>query len=282
MRMQAYRMSLSIGRRDGGAPRRSRVRAQPVIAARGDPERPLFVPWDDAVRQGWRRSNAIGRGSAMDYPPRNTSERAAARHRGVRRGHRWAGGAIGATCRAGPHPGSVAAGDDAVAVLAAAVLLYTGYLFVLEPVGSSKRRRSAPGRRSRRPRGARHHRRVRHAGRQASTAWPSNSNRCTATLEAGSPKRLRARGKARTPGNPVRGDQARSAKATTLKELATGFTQRIGRVARADGVALRWSDETNQRYLMWPPRVCRRHGRRGACVKAGECHCGSPRHPACA
>ena len=40
------------------------------------------------------------------------------------------------------------------------------------------------------------------------------------------------------------------AKASTLEELASGFTGSIARIARADGVALRWSDETNRRYVM--------------------------------
>ena len=40
------------------------------------------------------------------------------------------------------------------------------------------------------------------------------------------------------------------ATATNLEDLARGFAQRLGQVARADGVALRWSDEANQRYLM--------------------------------
>ena len=61
-----------------------------------------------------------------------------------------------------------------------------------------------------------------------------------------------------------------TAKATTLEELATGFTQHMGRVARADGVALRWSDETNQRFLLLASRrpACR-HDRRRA-VRQGR------------
>ena len=40
------------------------------------------------------------------------------------------------------------------------------------------------------------------------------------------------------------------AEATTLETLGDGFCRRIVAVARADAVALRWSDEANQRYLM--------------------------------
>ena len=67
------------------------------------------------------------------------------------------------------------------------------------------------------------------------------------------------------------------ATATTLEELARGFAQRVGRVARADGVALRWSDEANRRYLLlaaeglpaWMSDA--EH-----CIVAGDCHCGAP------
>ena len=69
-------------------------------------------------------------------------------------------------------------------------------------------------------------------------------------------------------------------KAVTLDELATGFTKSVARIARADGVALRWSDETNRRYLMLAS-----HGLPQAmldaehCLNAGDCHCGSPTAP---
>ena len=75
------------------------------------------------------------------------------------------------------------------------------------------------------------------------------------------------------------------AKATTLPELADGFVERIRRVARADGVALRWTDETNQRFLLLasaglPAAMADDE----QCLHAGDCHCGAvgDRRPACA
>ncbi len=38
--------------------------------------------------------------------------------------------------------------------------------------------------------------------------------------------------------------------ANTVEELSSGFAQRVRTVMKADAVALRWSDEANQRYLM--------------------------------
>ena len=66
------------------------------------------------------------------------------------------------------------------------------------------------------------------------------------------------------------------AKATTLDELAQGFTKSITRIARADAVALRWSDQANQRYLMLAA-----HGLPSAmvdaelCIDKGDCYCGA-------
>ena len=67
------------------------------------------------------------------------------------------------------------------------------------------------------------------------------------------------------------------ARATTLDELANGFTQRIAKVAHADGVALRWSDENNQRYLLLASQgLPADMAEREQCLTAGDCHCGVP------
>jgi two-component system nitrate/nitrite sensor histidine kinase NarX len=67
------------------------------------------------------------------------------------------------------------------------------------------------------------------------------------------------------------------ASATTLEELSTGFTQRISRVAHADGVALRWSDESHQRYLLLASQgLPQTMTDEEQCLVAGDCHCGVP------
>jgi two-component system nitrate/nitrite sensor histidine kinase NarX len=40
------------------------------------------------------------------------------------------------------------------------------------------------------------------------------------------------------------------ASANTIEDLSKGFAQRVRKVMKADAVAVRWSDEANQRYLM--------------------------------
>jgi two-component system nitrate/nitrite sensor histidine kinase NarX len=65
------------------------------------------------------------------------------------------------------------------------------------------------------------------------------------------------------------------AKAETLDEMARGFVKMVRRIARADGIALRWSDSDNRRYLMLaqdglPPSFAAEE----QCLQAGDCHCG--------
>ena len=71
--------------------------------------------------------------------------------------------------------------------------------------------------------------------------------------------------------------------AVTLNELAAGFTKRVARIVRADGVTVHWSHEANRRYLMLAS-----HGLLQAmvnaehCLTAGDCHCGPSQLPSSA
>ena len=61
MRMQTYRMSLSVGQGQTASLLPAQIDEfdhSLALLRSGDPERPLFVPWDDAVRQ---RFAAVGR-----------------------------------------------------------------------------------------------------------------------------------------------------------------------------------------------------------------------------
>lgn len=69
------------------------------------------------------------------------------------------------------------------------------------------------------------------------------------------------------------------AKAETLDEMARGFVTKVRRVARADAIALRWSDADNKRYLMLaqdglPPTFAAQE----QCLPTGDCHCGQAPH----
>jgi two-component system nitrate/nitrite sensor histidine kinase NarX len=65
--------------------------------------------------------------------------------------------------------------------------------------------------------------------------------------------------------------------AHTLDELAQGFAQKIRRISGADAVAVRWSDEGSQRYLMLasdclPEELVQEE----RCLESGLCACGQP------
>jgi two-component system nitrate/nitrite sensor histidine kinase NarX len=65
--------------------------------------------------------------------------------------------------------------------------------------------------------------------------------------------------------------------AHTLDELAQGFAQKIRRISGADAVAVRWSDEASQRYLMLASD-CLPHDlvSEERCLESGLCACGQP------
>jgi two-component system nitrate/nitrite sensor histidine kinase NarX len=66
-----------------------------------------------------------------------------------------------------------------------------------------------------------------------------------------------------------------AASAGTLDELAAGFARQARQVANADASAVRWSDESNQRYLLLasdclPQEVIDEE----RCIPTGDCFCG--------
>src|SRR5690606_21152883 len=66
------------------------------------------------------------------------------------------------------------------------------------------------------------------------------------------------------------------ARAGSVEELSRGFSQRVRTAMKADAVAVRWSDEANQRYLMlasdsFPPEMQETERN----LIAGACACGN-------
>ena len=65
--------------------------------------------------------------------------------------------------------------------------------------------------------------------------------------------------------------------ADSLEALAQGFAQKVRRISGANAVAVRWSDEASQRYLMLasdclPDEIVREE----RCIEVGLCACGQP------
>jgi len=61
----------------------------------------------------------------------------------------------------------------------------------------------------------------------------------------------------------------------TLDDLARGFAQKVRKLSNADAVAVRWSDEASQRYLMLASDCLPQElAMREHCIEAGQCACG--------
>ena len=148
MRMQAYRMLLPAGA--GAVPGNEAVLPQQVaeferslvLLRNGDPERPLFVPWDETVRQSfktverdWEHFRHLLEGAPAPAIQNNAGPNVAAFTAHID-GFVAAIEAHLSRWTSMMHLLQIAL--MALAVVGAAVLLYTGYLFVLEPVSLLK------------------------------------------------------------------------------------------------------------------------------------------------
>jgi two-component system, NarL family, nitrate/nitrite sensor histidine kinase NarX len=285
MRMQAYRMSLSIGAA------KDRAIAQEVAEFErslqslrdGDLDRPLSVPWDDVVRarfavveadwSAFRGQWTTARPARLD----GLSDDVAAFTAdidllvaGIERNMvRWT---------ALLHLLQIAM--MAITVVGAGVLLYAGYLFVLEPVAHLKQ---ATERIRRGDFGAR----VERVTTDEFGTLAEGFNEMAGHLQS-MYRDLEARVTEKTSELEEKRERlqalydltALAAKATTLKELAGGFLQRIARVARADGAALRWCDETNQRFVLLAAEGLPQSMEESEqCLEAGACRCGATAEP---
>jgi two-component system nitrate/nitrite sensor histidine kinase NarX len=281
MRMQVVRLSLSIATADEKALSGyvAQFERSIEVLRNGDPERPLFVPWDDAVRQDFAVVKGDWSQFRRQWLPARSDSMAALRADtaaftthidalvGAIEGHmsRWT---------ALLHLLQVAM--MTLAVLGTAVLLYVGYLFVLEPVGQFK---EATERIQRGDFAARVHRTTSDEfGTLAKgfNGMAANLQSMYRNLEGRVAEKTSELQEKRERLEALYGVTALAANATTLDELATGFTRHIGRVARADGVALRWSDEANERFLLLASEGLPDTMIDGEqCIMAGDCFCGS-------
>lgn len=285
MRMQSYRLSLSIstGNPAAAAQQVAEFERSLALLRHGDPQRPLFVPWDDALRQRFEAVNTDwqafrGRWTGATPPalpglPAETTALAARIDALVSsiEAHlsRWT---------AILH--LLQAAMMALTVLGAAALLYTGYLFVLEPVSLLKRaiERLQAGDLAAR---------VNKITNDEFGTLAQGFNGMADHLQS-MYQNLEARVAEKTAELEEKRERLQTlysvttlvANAVSLDELARGFTERVARVAHADAVALRWSDEANERYLLLASQgLPASMAEAEHCVHAHECHCGVPDAP---
>jgi two-component system nitrate/nitrite sensor histidine kinase NarX len=279
MRMQANRWALAVSLRDEARLPALAAEFDHTIALlrNGDAERPLAMPWDDIVRArfatvegDWQRFRQHWITPSDEGTQRLSGETAAiTEHIDAlvaaieRHMARWT---------ALLHLLQIAM--MAFAVLGAAVLLITGYLFVLEPVSRLKQAtaRIVDGD---------FDARVEQVTTDEFGSLAECFNGMAEHLQS-MYKDLEGRVAEKTAQLEEKRERlealydvtALAANATTLAELAGGFAKRAVRVAHADGAAVRWVDEGSDEFVLLASEGLSEAMIRGEeCVRAGECAC---------
>lgn len=282
LRMQAYRLGLDVveGRSERIEEHVARFDASLALLREGDPARPLFVPRDrevtlglEAVELRWAALRARWTGPAAERADA-ASSRADALAADVDR----LVSAIESHVSAWTSLMQlVQFGMLALAVAAAVVLLYIAYVVVLEPVDRLQRGLAQLERGDLAAR-------VDVYEDDEFGRLGEGFNRMAERLQD-SYRSLEDKVREKTASLEREQERlatlydvtAHIATADGLDELARGFALRIAKAARADASAIRWADPTRQQFVLLashclPQRIARDE----ACVRLGECHCGSP------
>jgi len=285
MRMQAYRLALVAAARDapGVSAHLDEFERSLTLLRNGDPERPLFVPWDDTVTAGfvqieasWThfRDRALASANNTDQPLAATTATFVEEING------WVAAIEHHMSHWTALLHLLQMGMMALAVLGAAALLYTGYLFVLGPVGQLKRATEHIQRGDLSTR-------VPIVGNDEFTTLASGFNGMAEhlqsmyrNLEQKVTEKTAQLEEKRARLEALYGVTALVARATALDALAHGFVDQVADVVHADGVALRWSDEGNAKYVMLASKgLPETMSTEEHCLMADQCHCGAPSVP---
>lgn len=245
----------------------------------GDAARPLSVPWDEqvekdfgSVEQLWLRQ----RDRWLERPAPPPAESDVSAETFVRAIDQVVTGIERQLSRLTAILNLFQLLMMAMAVGSAVVMLYTGYLYVISPLGRLQQglRRIEAG-----DFGAR----IEVDTEDEFGHVASGFNRMAGTLQS-LYRGLEARVAAKT--ERVEAQHGRLAalyevsaflaQAPTIEDMARGFAQRVRGIMNADAAVVRWSDEVNQRYLMvacdgFPQLLCEEE----RSLLAGTCECGN-------
>jgi len=282
MRMQTWRLASAV---QGGVARAelqglvSRFDESLAVLRAGDPSRPLFVPWDDTVRERFATVESLWHEQRTQWlaePPPTTQD-------SLRAAGEFVDAIDPLVMVIEQHLSRLTAILNlfqflmmALAIGGAVVMLYTGYQYVIYPLGRLRQglRKVESGDFAAR---------IEVDTQDEFGQVAAGFNRMAATLNAlyvG----LEAKVEAKT--RRIEAQRARLealyevsaflAHASSIDELARGFAQRVRTLMKADAAAVRWSDEANQRYLMlasdcFPQEMLEEE----RSLLAGACACGN-------
>lgn len=256
MRMQSWRLASTAQAEHSGASVLNLVQQFDVSLAllkTGDPSRPLFVPWDDNVSARFDQVNALWNQQRAQWtstePPSGTEALQAT--------GKFVDAVDGLVTAIEQQLSRLTAVLNlfqfvmmALAIAGAVVMLYTGYLYVINPLANLQQglRKVESGDFS-----TRIEVETRDEFGEVALGFNGMAGKLKAMYDG-----LEAQVEAKT--RHIEAQRARIetlyevsaflASANTIQELSQGFAQRVRKVLNADAVAVRWSDEANQRYLM--------------------------------
>lgn len=280
MRMQTWRLAQALGSPD--VQRRDALMTSfeqsLALLRRGDPARPLFMPQDPrsqarfaevqrdwlALRQTWQ---AAHQPSAAD----------AARDADafVQRVDGLVSAIETQLARLTSVLNAVQLAMVALTIASAVALLYSAYLFVFNPLAQLQAGLTRIG-------GGDFAARVEVNSSDEFGALSAGFNQMAQTLQ-GLYQNLEAKVREKTERLEEQHQRLAAlyeaaafvARARTLEELGNGFARQLRTVARADAVAIRWSDEDNQHYLLLASDgLPREITEEEACLRTRECLCG--------
>ncbi len=282
MRMQAFRMALVVGTGDIAAlqPLTQEFDNSLATLRTGDPERPLFVPWDEKVTARFGKVSSDWKQfkeQLHNHGPQDNGTLHVLTAGFVADIDQFVVGIEDHMAHWTAILHILQMGILALAVLGASTLLFTGYLFVLEPVSALKQaiQKILGG-----DLGAR-------VAIVTSDEFGTLANGFNGMAEhlQSMYRNLESKVLEKTAELEEKRERLESlyavtllvARATSLDELAKDYAQRVMHIAHADGVALRWSDQANQRYLMLAASgLTHEMLDEEQCLRAGDCHCGTP------
>ncbi len=278
LRMLSYRLAWSASQGDHAEVRAQAVEFDEVLAELrdGDPARPLFVPWDSPLRARFSRVGGDWRGlRARWLDPEGSQPSRAEVDRFVsginafvmgieRRLDHWV---------AALHLLQI--GLATLVVLGALLMIYAGYLLVLAPVGRLHRGVAALE-------GGDFTARVDIDSHDELGDLARGFNRMARHLQSLYGE-LEERVRIKTAH--LQAQQKRLAalyeisrlvsRAQDLDGLATGFVRAVRRLAGADGVLLRWTDDRREHHaLLASDGVPESMAAEERCLATGTCHCG--------
>jgi two-component system, NarL family, nitrate/nitrite sensor histidine kinase NarX len=280
LRMQTWRLAATLGpdERESALAQARAFDASLALLRDGDASRPLSVPWDAATRTQFQATarawDALKAEWLAAAPP---SPAAVSRQAGefVDR----IDGLVAAIEHSLTAWTAILSLSQmamvALAIASALALLYAGHVFVLQPLealgdGLARVQRGDLSTR------------VALRTRDEFGALADGFNRMAETLQ-GLYGELEFKVREKTAHLELERQRLATlyaaseflARAQTLDEMAQGFVGQVRRIAGADAAAIRWSDESNQRYVLLAGDCLPQAIVDGEhCVRTGDCLCG--------